>query len=40
VRLTTKIQATRELVATGRPRAAAEELADLEVATRPATPLC
>jgi signal transduction histidine kinase len=32
--LTTKIQAARELVATDRPRAAAEELADLEEATR------
>ena len=33
--LTTKIQAARELVATDRPNAAAEELADLEDATRP-----
>lgn len=33
--LTTKIQAARELVATDRPSAAAEELADLEDATRP-----
>jgi len=32
--LTTKIQAARELVATGRSDAAAEELADLENATR------
>jgi signal transduction histidine kinase len=32
--LTTKIQAARELVATGRSSAAAEELADLESATR------